>query len=285
MSKRIKEGRRLKTLDPFASIIPYIMVERGECQNHFEGSLKVEKAEELIRTLRSQGYDGIGVLHIILASYVRTISQRPAINRFIRGQKIYARNDIVVNMDIKRKMKLNEPNTTVKFHFKPSDTLYDVYATVNDTLEKAFNAPTNTDAVASIIINCMPGIMKKFAIWFLKLVYYFGLLPSALIEASPFHGSMFVTNMASLNIRAVTHHLYNFGSVPVFLAFGAKRTAVEYDRKGNMKVERVIDYIVNIDERICDGFYFASAAKIMRDNFENPELLLVPPMKILEDIR
>lgn len=281
---KIKEGRRLKTLDPFASIIPYIMVERSECQNHFEGYFKINKAEELITRLRSEGYDSIGLLHIMLAAYIRTISERPAINRFIRGQKIFARNEITISMDIKRRMRIDEPDTTVKFHFNPSDNLYDVYRIVNETIKKAIDAPTNTDNVARII-GYIPSVIKKFVIWWLKLLYYFGLLPSALIEASPFHSSMFITSMASLNINPVAHHLYNFGSVPIFLAFGAKRNAIEYNRKGEQSIKRVVDYIVNIDERICDGFYLASAMKVMRRNFENPELLLSSPEKVIEDIR
>lgn len=282
--RRNKEGRRLKTLDPFSTIIPYIMVQRAECQNHFEGYFKIDQAEKLISTLRAEGYQSIGMLHIILASYVRTISQRPAINRYVRGQKIFARNGIVINMDIKRRLTLDKPDTTVKFHFKPTDTLYDVYKTVNECLEKAMDSSTSVD-FASKLICFLPGLMKKFTIWLLKVLYYFGLMPSALIEVSPFHGSMFITNMASLNIRPVTHHLYNFGSVPVFFAFGAKHTVVEYNRKGEATPLRVIDYIVNIDERICDGFYLASSAKIMKRNLENPELLLVPPERVIEDIR
>ncbi len=106
MAKRQKEGRRLH-LSPYSAIIPYIMVERSDAQNHIEISFETANAEAMIRELRQEGYDSIGMLHVILASYVRAVSQRPAVNRFIRGQKIYARNDIVVNLVVKKKMSLD----------------------------------------------------------------------------------------------------------------------------------------------------------------------------------
>ena len=129
--QEMKEGRRIKTLNPFSAIIPYIMVERSDSQNTINDCFDVSGAEKLVRQLRSEGYDSIGILHIIIASYVRALSQRPAVNRFIRGQKVYARNGIVVNMAIKRKMSIDAPETTVKMKFEPSDTLYDVYEKFN----------------------------------------------------------------------------------------------------------------------------------------------------------
>ena len=84
MAKRQKEGRRLKSLSPFTTIIPYIMVERSDSQNHIHDSLEIAKVEEMIKEMRQEGYDSIGVLHFIIASYVRMISQRPQVNRYIK---------------------------------------------------------------------------------------------------------------------------------------------------------------------------------------------------------
>ena len=127
----MKEGRRIKTLNPFSTIIPYIMVERSDSQNTINDCFDVSGAEQLVRRLRTEGYDSIGILHIVIAAYVRALSQRPAVNRFIRGQKIYARNGIVINMAVKRKMSLEGDETTVKLKCNPSDTLIDIYNKFN----------------------------------------------------------------------------------------------------------------------------------------------------------
>ena len=38
------------------------------------------------------------------------------------------------------------------------------------------------------------------------------------------------------------------------------------------------------DERICDGFYYASAFKLIRRFVERPAVLLKRPEQIIEDI-
>lgn len=284
MAKRQKEGRRIKSLSPIATLTPYIMVERSESMNHIQDSLEIARVEEMIRELRQEGYDSIGVLHFIIASYVRTVSQRPHINRFIRGQKLYARNGIIVNMTIKRSMSLEENDTVIKMKFSPSDTIYDVYKTVNTSIEEGIKESTDTDGAAKIICY-IPGLLKKFAVWFLKMLDYFGLIPKALIDASPFHGSLYLTNMASLNIAPICHHLYNFGNVPLFLAFGAKTMNVSYKRNGEPVMKKVVDVILNMDERICEGYYYASALKMLKHYMAHPDLLKERPAEVIEDVR
>lgn len=284
----MKEGRRIKTLNPFSTIIPYIMVERSDSQNTINDCFDVSGAEQLVRRLRTEGYDSIGILHIVIAAYVRALSQRPAVNRFIRGQKIYARNGIVINMAVKRKMSLEGDETTVKLKCNPSDTLIDIYHKFNelllDTVSSEESEANSTDTAARII-GYIPGLIKKWVIWFLKTLDYFGLLPSALINASPFHGSMFITSMASLNIPPIRHHLYNFGNVPVFIAFGAKRAELVLNEDGSVTKRRVVDFVANLDERICDGYYYASALKMFKKYLVSPEALLNPPEEVVDDIR
>ena len=137
---------------------------------------------------------------------------------------------------------------------------------------------------AARIVCYIPGIFKKLAIGTLRFLDYFGLLPRAVVNASPFHGSLFITNMASLNIPPIVHHLYNFGNVPVFIAFGAKRYEIVLDDEGNASKKRVIDFVANLDERICDGFYYASAMKLFIKYFKDPEELLYPPESVVDDI-
>ena len=284
MGKREKEGRRIKTLTPYNMIIPYIMVERNDSQNSIATYVDVSGAETLIRKLRSEGYVSIGILHVLLAAYVRAISQRPGVNRFIRGQKIYARNGIVINIIVKRKMSIDAADTSVKLRLKPTDTLIDIYNKWMELYTKVMEEDENGMDKTARIICYIPGLIKKFTIALLKFLDYFGLLPGAIVDVSPFHGSMFITNMASLNIPPIVHHLYNFGNVPVFIAFGAKRYQIVANDDGTVTKNRVIDIIANLDERICDGFYYASAMRLLKKYFQNPEELLTPPETVVEDI-
>ena len=100
-----KDGRKLRSLDPLARVANYIMVNRNGASNYFMDSVDIDEIERYIRHKRKdEGLAGFGIMHVLVAAYVRTVSQRPAINRFISGQKVYARNDIEINLAIKLEM-------------------------------------------------------------------------------------------------------------------------------------------------------------------------------------
>ena len=44
MAKKVKEGRKLKSLPPYNKISPYIMVLRNDAQNFIRDSINVDKA-------------------------------------------------------------------------------------------------------------------------------------------------------------------------------------------------------------------------------------------------
>lgn len=280
------EGRKIRSLPPMSRVAPYIMPNRSGASVYFHDSFEITEVENYIRKKRKQGLKGFGIMHILIAAYIRTVSQRPGINRFLSGQKLYARDDdITVLLTIKRAMTLDAEETVVKAHFRPTDTADDVYEVLNRLIveNRPEEADSGFDSTAKIL-NYIPGLLLKFAVWFLKMLDYFGLLGRNLTEISPFHGSLFITSMGSLGIPPVYHHLYDFGNIPVFWSFGAKRKEIEKRVDGSEVVRKYVDYAVVCDERICDGFYYASAFKYIRTVLRNPHVLDNPPEYVVRDI-
>lgn len=278
------DGRKIRSLDPLNMVGPYIMKKRNDANNMVSVSIDIENIEKYIRKKRAEGLKGFGLLHVMLATYVRTVGQRPGVNRFISGQKLYARNDIQVMMTIKKEMKLDAQETVVKAYYSPSDSPEEVYRIFNKLVEenKAEGDQNGMDSVARIL-NYIPGLLLKFAVWFLNLLDYFGLLPKFLLKVSPFHGSFFITSMGSLGIPAIYHHLYNFGNVPLFCSYSAKRNEYIINKDGVPEKRKFVDFKFVMDERICDGHYYASALKMMMDYLKNPEKL-DEPIEVVPDI-
>lgn len=278
-----KEGRRLKSLSPLSRVAPYIMKTRQDASNMLSDSLDIEKAEDYIYKKREQGLKGFGMLHLFVAGYVRTISQRPAVNRYIRGQRIYSRNCIEIMLTIKKEMKLDAPETVLKLFFPRDATSIDIYRIMNDTIEKSRAEESDFDDTARFL-NYIPGLVLKFVVWLLRLGDYFGLIPRRLTKLSPFHGSLAITAMGSLGIPPVYHHLYDFGNIPVFCAYGAKYIKNEPEADGTVTQRKYVDYKFTIDERICDGHYFASALKMFKAIMKDPAVLEEKPENIIDDI-
>lgn len=280
------DGRLVRNLPPITKVGVYIMVERNACDNRFRDAFEISAVERYIRQKRKEGLTNFGLNHFLLAAYVRAVAKYPAVNRFISGQKIYSRDDdIQYCMTAKKEMSLDSPDTIFKLHLKPTDTPKDVYEKFNAAVEEIRNTPLDSDFDNTAgILGMIPGPVLKFAVWLLKLLDYFGLLPKFLLEISPFHGSIFFTSMGSLGIPVIYHHLYDFGNIPLFLAFGSKYRKNEVMLDGTIVTRKYVDVTVTMDERIADGYYLAAFLKYFKRLVAHPEMLDEPLEEVVRDV-
>ena len=281
------DGRRIRTLHPMDQITSYFQWERNICSNYFEESFEISQVERYIRQKRREGYTDFGITHVLLAAYVRGVAKYPQLNRFVSGQKVYSRgNDIQYCMVIKKSMSVNSPDTSIKVHLTPGDTAVDVYSKLNAAIESVKATQELDSSLDGLImaLNLIPGVFLKFTVWLLKGLDYFGLLPKFLLELSPFHGSLFFTSMGSLGIKPIYHHLYDFGNLPVFGSFGMKRKAYELLEDGSVAMRKYVDVKFVLDERICDGYTYATFFKYYRRMIQHPEILDNPPEEVARDI-
>ena len=281
------DGRKVRTLAPMAQITMYFQWERNICSNFFEDSFEITHIDRYIRQKRREGLTDFGITHVLLAAYVRGVAKYPQLNRFISGQKVYSRgDDIQYCMVVKKEMTVDSPDTSIKVHLNPRDTAEDVYPKLNAAIESVKATQELDSSLDGLIqyLNLIPGLLLKFVVWLLKLLDYFGLLPKFLLELSPFHGSLFFTSMGSLGIPPIYHHLYDFGNIPCFGAFGCKRRATEVTEDGTVVQKKYIDVKFVLDERICDGYYYATFFKHYRRLLAHPEVLDNPPEEVVKDI-
>ncbi|MBR3997367.1 MAG: hypothetical protein IKI93_03385 [Clostridia bacterium] len=283
-AKKVKEFRRVKTVPPMQVVIPYIMVDRVGSQNFITDTVEIERLEKYMKEKQAEGMSNISMMHIMIAAYVRLVSQRPQLNRFIRGQRIWTRRNVEISLTIKKEMLLESPDTVVKITVPPDATLKDVYEALNEKIVSYRENPGGDFDKTAKVLTYLPGLLFKFVVASLRFLDYFGLMPKFIAKVSPFHCSYFITSMGSLGIPPIYHHLYDFGTCPVFFVFGAKRRAYEPDSEGNIKKKQYMDFTFVLDERICDGYYYASSLRLLKQIIRNPAQLDNPPEKVVEDI-
>lgn len=279
------DGRRIRTLGAFYGIIPFIMRSRIDSQNYFEDKIEISHTEAYLRRKRKEGGHDVNFLHVMIAAMVRTISQRPALNRFIAGQRIYARNEILASLAIKKELRADSPETTIKFAFEAGDTIDVIASRINKAINENKKPETsnNTDRTARVLMLC-PAFLLRFLIWLVRLSDFIGWMPVFLNRASPFHTSFFITDLGSLGIQPVYHHLYDFGTTSIFIAFGAKVKEKVMDANNNIIEKKYVYLKAVTDERIADGHYFASAFKLYKSLIQHPERLEIPPDRVEKDI-
>lgn len=277
------DGWRVTKVDPVFSVIPYILRTRIDAQNFFEERVPIENIEAFIKEHKAE-MPGLSIMHVVIASLIRLVSQRPNLNRFVVWNKIFARNYINIALVVKRSLTDDGEETLIKPYFQPTDTIYDVVNKINKELEEnQLEGQENSSDKISKLLGLLPDFMMRFVVFLFIWCDKVGLLPRAIEQASPWHTSLFLTNIGSIGIESIYHHLYEFGNCSVFAAMGKKSDRHTVSRDGELKKYRSILLKFVVDERICDGFYYASSLRLLNKYLHNPSVLLTPPEKVFVD--
>ena len=280
------EGRALlKGIDPFTGMLPYIMTTRTDAMCYCTQYADSDVIQKYLRKKRLEGHN-VSVMSLMIAAYVRTISQFPEINRFVVGKKVYARKELCISfVVVKIRKKDDFLDTTVKLYFDPRDTLFEVAEKVEKAIEDNRKVDNENSAEKVIqILRSIPGLVTV-GVAILKGLDKVGWMPRAIVDASPFHSSLFFTNMGSINLNSIYHHIYNFGTVSVFIALGKREDKIKVDRKGNIGYQRVFPMGVVTDERVAAGAIFALAFDYLDRLLHNPEMLETPPETVRFDYK
>lgn len=266
------DGKKVKNVSLIFRVIPHIMKTRNDSQVYFSQDVPIKSMDAYINKKAQEGIK-VSYMHIIYAAIIRTIYERPWLNRFVIDGRTYDRNDIFVSLTIKKSLEDSAEETVVKLKFTGKETILDIKEKLEDTIlkNKDIKMKNNMDKLV-LALGKTPNIVLKLVVGLFKVLDKYGLLPKKIIELSPFHTSAFLTNVGSLGIDAIYHHLYNFGTTSLFFAMGKKKKDFIHEDEEIIE-EKCISIAFVGDERICDGYYYANSFKLFNKYIKKPELL------------
>ena len=276
-----KDGRKIKTIDPMYKLISHIMVERNDSMNMIELTVQQDPIRKYIRRKKDEGYT-FSHLAVVLAAYIRTIADYPFLNRFVVNKTLYARKEVAIGMVV---LKPGETEGTMnKMFFKPEMTIFEIQKVLDDYINtnRGAGKTNSTDRLMAFMLS-IPGL-ARVGVNFIKFLDWLGWLPKAIIDASPFHCTMTITNLASIGTNYIFHHVYNFGTTSMIMAMGNTRED-PVKRHGEIVFEKVIPIGLVMDERIAEGVQFAMACRKLQSILQIPEILEQPPEEVKEDIK
>ncbi len=264
------DGKRVRNADPMYTVAAHIMDKRVDSMNMTTIDIPYAPIQEYINKKRKEGIQ-ISHMAMVIAAYIKTMSQFPELNRFVVNKKIYERNEIAVGMVVLQSLESHN-GTMSKMYFDINDDIFAVNQKINDYVNANREAPENngTEKIIKFLLS-IPGLLTV-GVKFFKFLDKHGLLPKFIIDMSPFHMSLGITNLASIRTNHIYHHCYEFGTTSVFLAMGNSRE-VPKRKGGEIVFEKTIPIGVTMDERICSGSYFASAFRVLKKYLANPEML------------
>lgn len=284
MFKKRPDGRVVKNIEPMQKITPYIMKTRTDSMNMYEETFPCEGMDAYIKEKAAEGIK-IGYMHILIAATVRLLALRPKLNRFIMNGRIYTRPKIWVSFVVHPTLQDGSEGTTIKLCFEGTEGLLEIAEKINEAVKKETTqrvGENGTDKLARVLTS-IPGPIIRFAVNTLMWMDRHNIMPKLIVDLSPFHTSFFLTNLKSLGISHVFHHVYEFGTTGLFLAMGKEKVIPVVNGK-EISQEKHMSFGMVSDERFCDGLYFAMSLRLMRKFMRNPAMLEEPLDKKVEDV-
>jgi hypothetical protein len=255
------DGTPVASLHPIRRIMPFVMPTRNGAFVLFEQDIPTAPLLPVLERLNAArpADRRITLFHCVLYSIGVALTEFPRLNRFVAGSRLYDRHGIWLAFSAKQRMDGDAPIFTSKIEFRPGEPLP---AMVDRLLAILAAGRSGRETAADREIKGflrLPGPLLRLAVRAQRILDGWNLLPTALIKDDPLYASAFVANLGSVGLEAAYHHLYDYGTTPIFVTMGrTHRTPLARD-DGTVTSHEVFTLRYTYDERVEDGFYAARA--------------------------
>lgn len=273
-----KDGYRIKA-PGLQTVMTALMPNRTDCEVYLNETLDVT---ELLKYLEKKNADNpehkTTLFHCFIAALARMVYERPTMNRFIQGSRIYQRYDISIAFVARRNFIDGSDEALLFFVPKETDTINEIRDFVIGTVKEIRKSEHATGGVDALLdkFAAMPRLLMMFLVWIIRCLDFWGVNPDFITEGDPNYASVFLSNLGSIKAPAVYHHLNNYGTNSFMTTIGTIHKEEMTMPDGHKEIRDVVDIGVTIDERIGDGFYFVRSLNLLKYIFANPELLEKP---------
>jgi hypothetical protein len=272
------DGTLVPGLSPVRYIMPFLMRGRNESAVLHEARYDLSKTHAwLARWSETHGRKAT-LFHLVLWAVARTLHERPGLNRFVSGGRLYQRRGVFLSFAAKAAFSDDAPIVTIKVEFPADDTFAACVERVSTAItgSRAPAGGKKRSAVDTELALAMklPTFLLRGVMALLRWLDRVNLMPGGMIAGDPMYASAFLANLGSLGIDDTFHHLYEYGTVSLFGAVGRAEKAVFVGESGAVDVRDALKMCWSFDERINDGFYCASSLKGVQRIVEDPAATL-----------
>lgn len=264
------DGRVATGVPAYRRFMPALMPSRTGSTVYFDQVVEVEAAQRFVADTRAAHPDLHPTLfHVVLWALGRMIDRHPHLNRFVAGGRLYDRDGIWISFTVKTELSDDGTLVEVKHHCDPEQPFADFVRDIESSVAAARRGVEDlTDKELGLFLH-LPPLLRRGVVLLAEAANAVNALPRSLIDGDPFFASVFVTNLGSVGIDAGFHHLYDYGTIPLFCTVGLVHDEV-LAKDGEPVVTRVASLKFSYDERVEDGLYAARAVRYLCAVMEDP---------------
>jgi hypothetical protein len=271
------DGIYLRKLPGFRKIFPFLMRTRTESVIYYSQRVRLRGTLAWLEKANAGREKKLSIFNVVLTAGVRTLALRPDANRFVAGRRIYQRRTIDVSFIVKRELNEKAAETNIKLTFDPRSTIEDVAARVSAAVRSTRTSGTSSDEKTTDLVTSLPRSVTRLAMWGVRTLDYFNLLPASFIRGDALYTSAYMANLGSIGLDAVFHHMFEWGNAPFFVVVGKRKKEPVVNEAGEIEAGDVLDMNISLDERITDGVNYSTTIAMLTDFIENPAKLETSP--------
>ena len=269
---RRADGDYVEKVPAYRRIMPFIMPTRTESAVYFEQKIDATRGLGFIARWNERFADRkITFLHLLMYGAIKALHERPRLNRFTVGGHLYQRRGIWVSYSAKKAFDDASPIVVIKQEFTPEVSFADMVAWMYGALKEGrSDKESHVDKELSLFLK-VPAPLLRLGVRLLRWLDAWNLLPGVFIENDPMYASLFIANLGSVKLDAAYHHLYEYGTIPLFGVLGRLHEAVVPGPDGTACVRPEVSIKWSYDERVDDGLYAAKSLELVRRCLEDPD--------------
>lgn len=268
---RRSDGDVVKDVPAYRRIMPLIMPTRTQCAVYFEQRIEADQALDFIDRWNADHPDQkISFFHLLVHEVTRILHERPRMNRFVSGGRLYQRKGVWIAYSAKKEMTDDAPVVALKKEFDPRAPFVEhVRALSHHVKEGKSDQKSAVDKELGLVF-LLPLFIVKFLVRMLGVLDRWNLLPAGFIRNDPLYASVFLANLGSIKLDAAYHHNYEYGNISIFGTVGKLHRVLVARPDGSVANVREIILRWTFDERIEDGLYAAKSLEAVKRRLESP---------------
>ena len=261
------------------TVMGYLLPKRTDCEVYLNDKLDATELVKYLETKNAAHPDyKTTVFHCAVMAMARVVRERPLMNRFIQGYRMYERDEISISFVVKRRFAEGAEESLMVLVPRDTDTLDSVSRRIVGDVKETRKSEHSTGGVDALLDGFakLPRFVLMVAIRIIRWLDFWGINPKVLTEGDPNYTTILCSNLGSIRTPSIYHHLNNYGTNSIMITIGTLHKEEMLMPDGTRELRDVLDYGVTLDERIADGFYFARSMKLIHHIFRHPELLDQP---------
>ena len=270
-----RDGILVKNIPSLNVILANLFPRRTDCEVYLHQEIDVTELLCYIDQKNSPDAPYKTTLfHCFVTMVARVCNERPFLNRFVQGGRIYQRDEILVSFVAKRRFADHSEEALMQYRAQAEHTLADVSRQIVGDV-KEMRTQDHAEGLDDILdkLAAMPRMVLWLFMKTLRLLDFWGKVPKALTDGDSNYSTVLLSNLGSIKCPSVYHHLNNYGTNSVMITIGALHKDFVRDENGELTQRDFVDIGATLDERIGDGFYFARSLKLIQHICSHPELL------------